>query len=147
MTPAGQTQLISDEGERLIVYNDETGLSITQHSLAGSGTPTIGVGRNLSVGITQAESRYLLANDIAKREAELLASFPWLAKVNPVWFDVVLMVEFNTGNVRGWPKMLAYMQSQDAGDAARELLDSAAARELTARYTRMALAITKGAWS
>ncbi len=147
MTPEGIKQLIADEGEVLQVYNDFNGQRIIQHGLPGGGTPTIGIGRNLSVGITQEESRYLFQNDVIKRERELLASFPWLSKVSPVWFDVVVMVEFNTGNVRGFPKMLAAMQAQDAATAQAQLMDSAAARELPARYSRMAKAIRDKAWS
>ena len=146
MTPAGLTRLKLDEGARLKVYNDATGRPIVKS--AGGGNPTIGFGRNLAgKGITDDEAEYLLRNDLAERWDRIVRTFPWADAIDPVWQDVMLMVDFNTGNVADFPKMVDYLRTGEPALAARELLDSRAARELPARYTRMANALTTAQWA
>lgn len=145
MTPAGKARLISDEGCILFVYDDATDLPIRR--LPTGGNPTIGIGRNLaSRGITSAEAMFLLNNDIAVEEAKLTAGISWFATINPVWQDALVMISFNTGNVLSWLRLLQAMENGDANAASNQILDSGAARELPARYARIAKAVADKAW-
>src|SRR5665213_1778236 len=80
------TQLIrEEEGSRQFVYDDATGGYIRATSKV-IGTPTIGIGRNVSPsgpGLYPAEIEFLLANDVAHytAQAALLDGF---SKLNPV---------------------------------------------------------------
>lgn len=145
MTPAGALRLKSDEALRLYVYDDKS--SKTIEAGPAGGVPTIGYGRNLrDRGITPAEADYLFDNDITTIETLLNGKFPWMNTIPPVWQDVMVMVEYNTGNVGAFVKMLAYMKALNTIGAATEIMDSAAARELVSRYTRMQNAIRTQSW-
>jgi lysozyme len=144
MTPKGRAQLLVDEGFRLVVYNDVSGRPLGKAS--NGGKPTIGVGRNLvDRGITEAEAMYLFDNDLTEMWGRLIALLPWL-RLDSTSSDIVLMVEFNTGDVFAFRKMLSAIEAGDMKTAAAELLDSEAARELPERYGRMAEALLTGAW-
>jgi lysozyme len=118
-----------DEGERLKPYFDT------------ANKVTIGVGRNLTdVGITAAESAAMLDNDITRVEAECSAKMPWLAGCpEPVQRGVKNMLF-----IVGWPRlsgfknMLAALRAGDWDTAAQEALDSAWAKQVGARATRIA---------
>lgn len=148
LTVEGQKRLIEDEGKRYVVYDDATGQAVK--TLPSGGIPTIGIGRNLaSRGLSDGEIEYLFNNDVEYFWYSIQKLMPWLADFAgkfPVRNDVVLMVEFNTGDVMQFRKMLTALQANDWETAASELLDSAAARENTARYQRMAQAIINGYW-
>lgn len=150
LTDAGRKQLIADEGSRLKMYDDATGKPVAR--LASGGVPTIGVGRNLSDrGLTQQEVDYLLNNDIAGFWADITRLLPWLSpyagKNGSPRTDVILMVEFNTGDVLQFRKMLAAFQAGKFDVAADELLDSKAAGQGPARYMRMADALRGNVWA
>ena len=143
MTPQGLQRLIQDEGSRAQPYDDKTGLTI--HLGPAGGNVTIGVGRNLTARpLTQAEIEYLLQNDLAEDWAYLLKYEPELVNLPPVWQDVVEMVDFNTGNALGFPKMIAAMLAGDAETAAQECAVSNP--RLAERYGRMQAAIRAGSW-
>ena len=145
MTPTGRARLIADEGLRLKVYDDKTGEPID--GLPSGGVPTIGIGRNLAGrGLTEAEAYQLFDNDLASMNADILRMMPWVRTLADARSDVVEMVEFNTGNVFGFRKMLTALCSADWEGAAAQLLDSEAARAAPARYERMAAAVRSGTW-
>lgn len=149
MTPAGETRLKLDEGCVLWVYDDKSGHPVLQGPAGG--VPTVGYGRNLrDAGISQAEADFLFTNDVAVCEADLLLDFPWMKPwlVPPsVTGDVLVMVQFNTGRIEDFVKMLAALEAGNLSQTIAELLDSDAARELPARYNRMAAALLKDAWA
>ena len=144
MTPQGLQRLIQDEGSRPQPYDDKTGLTI--HLGPAGGNVTIGVGRNLTARpLTQAEIEYLLQNDLAEDWAWLTEHDPSLTPLyNTVFGDVVEMVDFNTGNALGFPKMIAAMLAGDAETAAQECAVSNP--RLAERYGRMQAAIRAGSW-
>ena len=145
MTPEGMTRLKLDEGFREKVYDDANGKTIMHGS--GNGNPTIGYGRNLvGRGITEAEAEMLLTNDLLQSWRALCLTYPWMNTMPPVWQDVVEMVDYNTGNVRGFPRMLAYLQVGNGKMASAELLNSKAALQLPARYQRMSNALLAQSW-
>jgi hypothetical protein len=145
----GFAELQDDEGTRLFVYDDATGAAITKGSHV-IGWPTVATGRNLAgKGVSATEACMMLANDVAECEAvcaKLLGSvWPTLP---PVVVDVCIMVQFNTGNLAGWPGLLSHVRSlywQGAHDA---LLDSEVARGIGAkRYGRFANAVLYQSWN
>lgn len=145
MTPLGLARLQLDEGLRLIVYNDSNGKPITYDTI--SGNASIGYGRNLaSRGITQEEANYLLNNDITAIWAEISNLIPWILDVDPVRQDVVIMVEYNTGDVFAFRNMLAAIKNNQWATAATQLMNSKAAIQLKDRYTRMNKALLTGSW-
>lgn len=147
LTVEGRNRLIADEGDKLFVYDDATGKALRPGMML-TGWPTIGIGRNLATrGLTASESAYLLTGDIDDIDIELGRLLPWLSKVDPVRADVIFMVEFNTGNVFAFRKMLAAIQTKNWEVAAKELLDSKAATENNARYQRMSEALLTGTWN
>lgn len=148
MTPAGKARLILDEGiaykdgNSYLVYNDLNGLPIKPSEIGGYAT--IGIGRNLySKGITLAEAEYLLDNDLAEIETNV-QSIAGYSTFPDVWKDVVVMIEFNTGNVRSFPRMLKAMAFRDEKTAAANC--TVTNKALTARYARMAKAIINNTW-
>jgi lysozyme len=128
-------QLHLHEGERLKIYR------------CTSGKWTIGVGRNLEDrGITREESAYLLANDIAAEERELLRALPWVAQLDEVRQRVLLDMSFNMGIVGllGFKNTLATIQEGNYQRAAAMMLDSKWAEQVGARAERLARMMATG---
>lgn len=145
MTPKGLIRLKEDEGCILDVYNDLTGQPLGK--LSNGGNPTIGYGRNLNKrGITSEEATYLLNNDLTSMWSEIIQLLPWVNDISFIWQDVILMVEYNTGDVFSFRLMLSAMKKGDAVDAAFQLMNSKAAVELPTRYGRMRNAIINNYW-
>lgn len=123
--------LILYEAERLFVYDDKTSKSIAPGILV-KGQPTVGVGRNLAGrGITQAESRYLLANDIADVQREAVRQWPWYSGLPGAAKQALLHMLFEMGMPRllGFHDMLAALSENRFTDASAEALDSDWARD------------------
>lgn len=112
------------------------------------GKVTIGVGRNLSdTGISPAEVRVLLDNDIDEHWAEMTTSLPWVRLLDPVRQAVLLELHFNLGDdgLRGFVKMLAALRAHNYQVAAAELLDSRAAQQTgPSRYPALAAMLITG---
>lgn len=145
----GRNQLISDEGKKPFLYDDKTGERVS--TLVSGGNPTIGIGRNLGArALRDDEIMYLFNNDVTVMWADIARLLPWLGdakqQISQTAVDVVIMVEFNTGDVFAFRNMLAAIQRKDYKAASVALLDSAAARQLPERYNRMAAALIAGTW-
>ena len=105
------------------------------------GKLTIGYGRNLDdVGITKAEARVMLINDIETAMAEAIRLWPWIRK-KPVavrlgFYNMI----FNMGapRVLGFKKMLERLEVDDYQAAADEALDSKWAKQVGERAVRIA---------
>lgn len=127
-------QLIHHEGLRLKPYTDTVGKL------------TIGVGRNLNDrGITEAEARYLLDNDINGAINDLLA-LTWFPDLDPVRQRVFVDLCFNLGIVRlkGFVKMLDAASRKDWPTAAAELLNSKYAQQVGQRAQTLAAMLVTG---
>lgn len=97
--PDLQAQLIDHEGERLTVYDDATGKPLRPGDRI-IGYPTIGVGRNLAgKGLTRAESRYLLLNDL-RESIDDLKNLPGFAEASPIRQRVLVDMRLNLGPTR-----------------------------------------------
>ena len=128
-------QLRLHEGERLKPYR------------CTAGKLTIGIGRNLDDrGITREESAYLLANDIAAEERELLRALPWVATLDEVRQRVLLDTAFNMGIVGllGFKRTLATIQAGDYQAAATMMLDSRWAKQVGQRAERLSRMMATG---
>lgn len=128
-------QLRLHEGERLRPYR------------CTAGKLTIGVGRNLEDrGITAQESAYLLANDIAREERELLRALPWVGQLDEVRQRVLLDMSFNLGLVGllGFKNTLATIQAGDYQRAAAMMLDSRWAKQVGQRAERLSRMMATG---
>lgn len=141
-------ELVVDEGERLRVYRDTVGKR------------TIGVGRNLddvgispderaqlgitvasciARGITRAQSRRLLVNDINRAERALDRRLPWWRSLDPVRQRVLLNMAFNLG-IAGLLKFrntLAAIERHDYAAAARGMEQSLWHEQVGARAKRL----------
>ncbi len=128
-------QLRLHEGERLKPYR------------CTAGKLTIGIGRNLEDrGITREESAYLLANDIAAEERELLRALPWVATLDEVRQRVLLDMAFNMGIVGllAFKRTLATVQAGDYQAAATMMLDSRWAKQVGQRAERLSRMMATG---
>lgn len=125
-------ELVRDEGEVLHAYQDSEGYW------------TIGVGILIDPrrggGITREESRYLLANRIAEKMAELDKALPWWRSLSPNRQRVLLNMAFNLGleGLLGFNNTLAAMKRGDYEAAALGMLRSKWHQQVGARARRLA---------
>lgn len=156
------TELVRDEGEKLRVYR------------CTEGKRTIGVGRNLDrrdnggqltgitpaeqralgltvaicilTGITSAQSRALLANDIVAAERALDRRWPWWRTLNAPRQRALLNMCFNMGasNLAEFVQALARMQEGEFGRAAVAMLASKWATQVGDRAIRLATMMRTG---
>lgn len=142
-----QDILQREEGLRLLVYDDATGLPIKPGSVV-RGHPTIGFGRALDVqGITAAEAATLLGND-TRLILGTLAGFSWWRGLDAARQDVCSAMAYQMG-VHGlleFGGMIACIVGKDWQGAASRMLDSLWAKQTPGRAGRMA-AIMRGAAS
>ena len=125
---------------------------VVNHAYEDSrGYLTIGVGRlidkKLGGGLSDDEVDYLLANDIARCQAEA-KTYDWYAGLNEPRKGVVISMLFNLGKPR-WDKFLATQEAIANGHyalAAREMLDSRWARQVGKRSHHLASMMESGEW-
>jgi lysozyme len=132
-----QGQLERDEGLRLFPYVDT------------AGKLTIGFGRNLTnVGISAAEARVLLTNDIAIAEQAVAHALPWAAQLDVVRRAVLVNMAFNLGiaSLSKFGTFLTYLKLEKWDAAADDMLATLWAREVGARAERLAMQLRTGEW-
>jgi lysozyme len=108
---------------------------------------TIGVGRNLEdVGITEAEAKYLLMNDLARVDSQVEQLMPWSAQLNPARYDALLNFVFNVGigTALKFENAMAALKESDFDTAAAELLDSRWSTQVGKRAEELAEQIRTG---
>lgn len=143
-----RTDLIRDEGLRLVAYRDSRGIW------------TIGVGHNIEAdprllsrigelrlhGLTRAEAEALLDQDIAVCCAALDRNLPWWRNLDPVRQDALANMAFNLGvsKLLGFHDTLAALKAGRWADAAKDMADSAWADQVGARATRLETLILTG---
>ena len=136
-----------DEGLRLRVYDDATGQPVVKgYTLVGN--PTIGYGRLLTKGrgISLSEAEHLLTRDITETLANLSDAFPWFDDLDDVRARVIASMAFNMGLPRfmGFKRLRAAVMRGQWDLAAKEILDSNAARMLPTRYGGLAKMMKTG---
>tara|TARA_B110001450_G_scaffold236368_1_gene241760 strand:- start:18 stop:437 length:420 start_codon:yes stop_codon:yes gene_type:complete len=111
---------------------------------------TIGVGRNIDpaggIGLSDDEIDFLLANDVARVNKELLLTFSWFAELDEVRKDCMINICFQLGlpRLKKFKKSLAYMANGDFDLAADEFLDSNWASQTPARANEITQMIRSG---
>lgn len=127
-------QLQVDEGFRAQKYVDTTG-----HT-------TIGYGFNVDSGISQNAALALL-NAQAMDVKDDLALEQWYISLDPGRQSACIQLAFNLGigGFLGFQHMIDALRSGNWQGAHDELLDSKAAQQLPARYSRLAACLLTGA--
>lgn len=123
-----------DEGVSLTLYKDTKGIL------------TIGVGRNLeAVGISDDEANLMLSNDIDRVIADAAQIFGenWQESFDAVDQEVIINLIFNLGigTFKTFRKTIAALKAGDNHTAAKEILNSRAAKQTGERYYRLAKAL------
>lgn len=110
------------------------------------GHPTIGVGRNLSVGISESEAMYLLENDIANVEAQCRTTFDWFDNLSDKRQEAIVNLVFNMGlsTFCKFKKTIGYIEQGLFELAGTELLDSNYARQVGQRSKDVAIMLAEG---
>jgi lysozyme len=147
MITSQESKLITDdEGKRLKVYDDATGLPIVPGTHV-EGHPTIGTGRALDThGISDAENDFLLSNDWITI-ATALSIYPWWTALNPARRYVICNMCINVGvagvcGPKGFVRMVIALKQSNFTIAAQEILKSKIAPE---RAGRLAAIMVSGA--
>lgn len=110
------------------------------------GKLTIGFGRNLDdVGISRAEAKHLLANDLETIRKHL-STRSWWPQDEPVRQDVLVTMGYQLGvrGLSGFRLMLKAVDRREWRTAALEMLDSEWARQTPLRAQRLALMMQTG---
>lgn len=132
-------RLVEDEGEILHAYPDHLGFT------------TIGVGRLIDPkkggGISQDESRYLLANDI-RRWVAIAEQWDWFDKLDWSRQGVIVCMLHQLGarGVANFRKMIEAIAQHDYERAADEMLDSSWHKQTPRRCELMAQIMRSGQW-
>lgn len=112
-------ELRDEEGKRLKPYRDTEGVW------------TIGYGRNLRDGITEAEAEFMLESDIAQAFAIAVEMYGHVWRdLNDIRRGIIVKMAFQLGR-RGLFRFERFRKAVEAGDheaAAAELLDSKVAK-------------------
>lgn len=133
-------QLKRDEGIRLESYKDSLGYW------------TIGVGHLLGAEqrmsrITFAEADALLQTDVAIASDTLVKIAPWYTSLDDVRQAALLNMTFNLGPKIGqFRHFLDALQAHDYDTAARQMLESLWAKQVSARAERLSAQIRTGVW-
>lgn len=128
MTDA-EAMMIEDEGERLRMYLDE------------AGNWTVGIGHNMSdKPISKLASRTIFMEDMADAIDDVRHCCSVYDELSRPRQLVMINLAFNLGRDRlgKFVRFLGAIHRSDWNEAADELLDSKAARDLPNRYTRLA---------
>jgi lysozyme len=138
------TLLKQDEGLRQTVYDDATGLEVK----APHGNLTIGYGINLQQGISEELASVLLDYVVNLSITVLKHDIECFAKLNDVRQAVLINMAYNLGihGLMGFTTMLSNLAQERFTEAGMDLLDSKAARQLPARYSRLSKMLITGAW-
>ena len=127
------------EGVKTHCYEDHLGLE------------TIGVGRCIaegSLGLSDDEVEYLLANDIARCREELTDEYFWFPALNDARQAACINLIFNLGatRLRGFVKSLDAMANEKFDLAADEFMNSKWATQVGNRAVEVTDMIRSGQW-
>ena len=129
------SDLERDEGVRLKPYLDTVGKT------------TIGIGRNLTDnGITAAEAKVLLQNDLFRVANELDRVAPWWREMSQVRQNALVNMAFNLGLPRllTFKKMMLALENGNFETAWAEAMGSKWAAQVGERANRIADSFIKG---
>jgi lysozyme len=128
-------ELLRDEGLRLKPYR------------CTAGALTIGVGRNLDArGITEAEARFMLANDMEDVWRGVVQALPWVTRLTDTRQRVIANWAFQLGisGLLQFKNTLQMIQQGQYERAAVMMMDSLWARQTPSRVARLAAMMREG---
>ena len=135
-----------EEDVRAVAYDDADGSPITRGSTL-SGWPTVGVGHNLTVPLTDRAINTILDDDLQPALAEAQAH-PWFAGLDaPRQLAIVDMI-FNMGEhtFDEFGQFQAFLAAGNFGAAGDDLTGTAWYGEVGPRAKRIELIIRSGVW-
>lgn len=108
-----EEMIIRHEGLRLMPYT------------CTAGKLTIGIGRNIEDrGITDAEARFMLQNDIQEITVGLVR-FEWFINLSEVRRDIIVNMAFmGLGTFLKFKKLIQALKDQDYEEAAYQMMES-----------------------
>ena len=129
-------QLRRDEGVKAVLYRDELG------------NPTIGVGHNLAVPLSDGAIQKILEDDVHMARETLTTRLPWVTTMSDARQGAFVNLTFNLGidGLLGFSRLLRAAQSGAWEAAAQELLASRYAKQVGARAERLATQIREDRW-
>ena len=129
-------QLRRDEGVAHLMYTDPMGL------------PTIGVGHNLLIPISDRAIEQILADDISASYAACRHRFEWFEGLSECRRGVILNMAFNLGvdGLAEFRHMLGFVADSRWDEAADAMLDSLWARQVPLRAGRLAAQMRQDIW-
>ena len=129
----------------LQVYDDATG-KLLKKGDSIQGHPTIGIGRNLEVGITRGEAEHLFHRDVWNAADETALATSVFGELNNIRQEVLVNMVFNMGAPRfkTFKRMLAALNELDYDRAADEMLDSKWAKQVGPRAQELARKMRTG---
>lgn len=128
--------LIQEEGYKRVMYTDTKGV------------PTVGVGHNLAVPLSDAAIEQMLEDDLSSAQlaARNLYNDSWIMLPRPVKAALVLMAfQLGKAGLAKFVKMKALIEGEEYVAAADEALDSDWAKQTPERAKRVAALIARGA--
>lgn len=123
-----------------------------------AGALTIGYGHNLGANpvpginehstLNDDQARRLLVHDVSAVQRSLEARLPWVSDLDPARYAVLVNMAYNLGvnGLLGFRAAVAHAHSGDWRHAAREMLNSAWAKQVKGRAQRLAKQIETGVW-
>lgn len=138
-------ELERDEDFRTKPYDDATGLELKPGDTL-QGCITIGIGVNLSEGLTRDEAMTLSAGRVARAERDARRALPCFSELSDARQRALVNMAFNLGLPRllKFRNMLGAFAAHDYERAATEALDSVWARQVGERAERIATMIREG---
>jgi lysozyme len=124
------------EGCRLTVYKDTVGVE------------TIGYGRNLRVGLTEAEARFLLHNDLQRVQEQLYTTLPWVSQLSEVRQMVLQDMAYNLGlrGLLGFKQTLELIRTGRYTEASKAMLKSKWSKQVGQRARRLSKMMAEDCW-
>lgn len=128
------SELTRDEGVMLTPYTDTVGKI------------TIGIGHNLTRGISRQVADYMLSVDTQAAWDDVCVNIPWYDRLSDARQRVLANMCFNMGisKLLGFTHMLDAMKDRDFNTASDEMLDSQWARQVGGRAARLAKMVREG---
>jgi lysozyme len=125
------------EGFRSKVYDCGTGAEIDFSEIC-TGHPTIGIGWNLSNGITKELARVICRAQV-EEIAEELYQYEWYRECSSARKEVLIEMAFNlgVGGLMNFKRMIQAIKLGQWDKAGAEIVASDAGRKLAARYNRL----------
>lgn len=129
--------MVFDESERRIASDE--GCKLKPYKCP-AGKLTLGWGRNIEErGISKEEADFMFKNDMKEVRASL-RPYGWYNTLSLSRQAVLENMVFNMGISRllGFKKMIEALKNKDFNEAAEQIIDSNAAKQLQNRYQRLA---------